>query len=184
MTVRLAVAADAQALADVAAATFPLACPPGLPREDVDAFVEQQLSPDRFGRYLADPSRVLLVEDPGGDAPLAGYTMVVLGEPSAEDVAATIRIRPTAELSKCYVREDQQGHGIALALLERSLLAAAEHGAAGMWLGTNAANARARRFYERAGFQQVGTRRFKVGGRLEHDVVMERALHPRTRMDA
>jgi len=176
VTVRLAEPSDAQALAELAAVTFPLACPPGMPRKDVDAFVAAQLSAERFAEHLTDPGRLLLVDDPGAGAPLAGYTMVVLAEPSAHDVARSIRIRPTAELSKCYVRADQQGSGVARALLERTLELAADRGAAGMWLGTNAANARARRFYARAGFVQVGTRRFQVGGRLEDDVVMERAL--------
>jgi ribosomal protein S18 acetylase RimI-like enzyme len=61
-------------------------------------------------------------------------------------------------------------------LLDRTIEAAAARGAAGMWLGTNAANRRAQRFYEKAGFERVGTRRFQVGGRLEDDVVMERGL--------
>lgn len=176
MTVRLAVPADAPALADLAAVTFPLACPPGTPPEDAAAFVAAHLSAPRFAAYLADPGRILLVDDPGGGAPLAGYTMAVLGEPYAADVAEQIRIRPTAELSKCYVLPDHQGSGTARALLERTIAAVAEHGAAGMWLGTNGANARAQRFYAKAGFEQVGTRRFQVGARLEHDVVMERAL--------
>jgi ribosomal protein S18 acetylase RimI-like enzyme len=176
MTVRLATPADAGALAELAAVTFPLACPPDMPREDVDAFIDAELSAERFAAHLADPGRILLVEDAGGGAPLGGYTMVVLGEPYAADVAACIRIRPSSELSKCYVREDQQGRGIARALLESTLAAAAERDAAGMWLGTNAANARAQRFYEKAGFEHVGTRRFQVGGRLEHDVVLERRL--------
>jgi tRNA (guanine37-N1)-methyltransferase len=176
MTVRLATPGDAESLAELAAVTFPLACPPDMPDEDVQAFIAAQLSAERFGSYLVDPGRILLVDDPGGGAALGGYTMVVLGEPYAADVAASIRIRPSSELSKCYVREDQQGRGTARALLDRTLDAAAERGASGMWLGTNAANARAQRFYAKAGFHQVGERRFQVGSRLEHDVVMERAL--------
>jgi tRNA (guanine37-N1)-methyltransferase len=178
MTVRPAVPSDAAALADLAAVTFPLACPPEMPREDVDAFVATQLSAQRFAAYLVDADRILLVDDAEGKdgAPLAGYTMVVLGEPSDADVAQAVRIRPTAELSKCYVLPGQQGRGTARALLDRTMEAAAARGAAGLWLGTNAANARAQRFYEKAGFEQVGIRRFQVGGRLENDVVMERPL--------
>lgn len=178
MTLRLATPADAGPLADLAAVTFPLACPPGMPQQDVDAFIATQLSAARFGAYLADPDRLILVDDTGtgAGASLTGYTMVVLGEPPAADVAASIGIRPTAELSKCYVLPEQQGRGIARALLDRTLELTAVRGVAGMWLGTNAANLRAQRFYKRAGFAQVGRRRFQVGGRLEDDVVMERAL--------
>ena len=38
----------ADALADVAARTFPLACPPSSTPEDIDAFIAENLSPDRF----------------------------------------------------------------------------------------------------------------------------------------
>lgn len=176
MPVRPAAPADVESLAELAAATFPLACPPGMPREDVDAFIAAQLSGERFGEHLADPDRILLVDDPGAGQPLGGYAMVVLGEPYAADVAACIRIRPSSELSKIYVRADRQGSGVARALLEQALQEAQDRGAAGMWLGTNEANSRAQRFYARAGFEQVGTRTFQVGSRLEHDIVMERAL--------
>ena len=175
MTVRIATPADAAALAEVGAVTFPLACPPGMPREDVEAFVSTQLSAERFAAYLKAEDRIILVDE-GGGARLVGYTMVVLGEPYAADIAQTIRIRPTAELSKCYVAPGEQGRGTARALLDRTIGAAAARGAAGMWLGTNAANGRAQRFYEKAGFERVGTRRFQVGDRLEDDVVMERRL--------
>jgi ribosomal protein S18 acetylase RimI-like enzyme len=177
MTVRPAVPRDAAALADLAAATFPLACPPDMPWEDVEAFLLTQLSAERFGAYLAAADRILLVDERGGaGAPLAGFTMTVLGEPSAADVAGCLRIRPTAELSKCYVRAELQGRGTARPLLERTIMAVADRGTAGMWLGTNAANRRAQRFYEKVGFVEVGTRRFQVGTRLEQDVVMERPL--------
>jgi GNAT superfamily N-acetyltransferase len=175
MTVRLATPADAEALAEVAAVTFPLACPPDMPREDVDAFIAAELSAERFAAHLADPARILLV-DAEPDGRLGGYTMAVLGEPYAADVAQCIRVRPSSELSKIYVRADRQGSGAARALLDRTLEETAARGAAGIWLGTNAANARAQRFYAKGGFEHVGTRRFRVGGRLEHDVVMERAL--------
>ena len=44
-----ATAADLVELADVAAATFPLACPPSAAAEDVDAFIVATLSASRFG---------------------------------------------------------------------------------------------------------------------------------------
>jgi diamine N-acetyltransferase len=176
MTVRLATPADAAALAEVAAVTFPLACPPTTTAEAMDRFIATSLSPAAFTRYLADPGRVIVVDDPGAGAPFPGYTMLVLGESNDPDVVAAVRIRPTSELSKCYVREGQHGRGVAAALLERSLAEAGERGAAGMWLGTNQANARAIRFYEKHGFEKVGHKRFKLGDQYEHDFVLERAL--------
>ena len=173
LEVRIAGAADAGALAEVAAASFALACPPGTKQQDIDDFIATNLSRERFEGYLADPGRVLLLAELDG-APV-GYTMLVMGEPADEDVAAAITQRPTAELSKCYVLPAQHGAGIATTLIERSIEEAAARGAAGVWLGVNQKNARANRFYEKSGFRIVGTKRFRVGAELHDDFVRERS---------
>lgn len=177
MTVRIrrAVPDDAAALAAVAAATFPLACPPHTTEDAKAEFIRSVLSPVRFAEYLADESRVLLIAEDDASGPV-GYTMVNLGEPADEDVRASIRIRPTSELSKCYVLPGHHGAGVARELMGASLRAAADAGAAGMWLGVNEENAKAQRFYGKNGFERVGAKRFLVGDRLEDDWVMERSV--------
>ena len=50
--------------------------------------------------------------------------MLVAGEPADEDVRAALHLRPTIELSKCYVHPDHHGAGIANALMTASLDAA------------------------------------------------------------
>jgi ribosomal protein S18 acetylase RimI-like enzyme len=171
LVVRVADAADAAALAEVAAATFALACPPGTKQQDIDDFIGTNLSRESFDRYLADPARVLLLAELHGSP--VGYTMLVLGEPSDPDVAAAITLRPPVELSKCYVMPEQHGGGIASALIDRSLEEAAARGAAGVWLGVNQHNQRANRFYEKSGFRVVGTKTFRVGSELHDDFVRE-----------
>ncbi|WP_374008064.1 GNAT family N-acetyltransferase [Leifsonia sp. LS-T14] len=175
VSIRRAVPGDEAALAAVAAVTFPLACPPHTTEAAKEAFIASVLSEERFAGYLADDSRRLLVaEDAAGTA--IGYTMVNLGEPEDEDVRGAIRIRPSAELSKCYVLPGHQGAGVAGRLMAESLRIAGEAGAHGMWLGVNEENARAQRFYGKHGFERVGAKRFLVGDRYEDDWVMERPL--------
>ena len=172
--VRTATPADAPALAEVAAATFVLACPPDMPSESVDAFVAEHLTTARFEEYVADPGRVVLVAEDEGR--VSGYAMLVHGEPYDEHVATVVRLRPTTELSKIYVLPAAHGKGVAGDLMAAAVDAAREAGAAGIWLGTNEANVRAHRFYEKSGFERVGTRRFHVGGRWEDDYVFERRV--------
>lgn len=173
--VRRAVASDAPELARVAALTFPLACPPHTTDEAKAEFVRTVLSEERFAGYLADPDRSLFVaEDASGAA--TGYTMLVRGEPGDADAAAAVRLRPTVELSKCYVLPGSHGSGVASALMEESLEDARGSGAAGVWLGVNRLNERAQRFYARHGFAVVGGKRFLVGDRYEDDFVLERPL--------
>ncbi len=56
----LAVAADLHELADVAARTFPLACPSSVSADNVAAFIADNLSEHRLREYLADPDRLVL----------------------------------------------------------------------------------------------------------------------------
>jgi ribosomal protein S18 acetylase RimI-like enzyme len=192
---------DEARLAEVAAATFALACPPHTTRESIAMFIRDVLSTERFAAYLADPARDLfLAEDllagdgtrlgdeprledetgrEGGAAQrtvAVGYAMLVTGEPSDEDVRAALTLRPTSELSKIYVLPGRHGGGVAKALMDACLDAARARGSLGAWLGVNQLNERAQRFYGKSGFTRVGTKRFLVGDRYEDDFVFERAL--------
>ncbi len=170
--IRPARATEAEALHDLAALTFPLACPPSTTEAAKAAFIEQHLSRAAFEQYLADPQRLVLVAVRGDE--LVGYAMLVHGEPADPDVAAAVQHRPTAELSKLYVHPDLHGGGVASALVEHVLQAAVDEGAVSVWLGVNIHNARANRFYEKAGFAVVGTKGFRVGEVVEDDYVRER----------
>lgn len=174
MRVRRADHADVEALAALAGLTFPLACPPHTTDEAKATFIAAHLSEASFTRYLDDPARVIFVAEAEGA--LAGYTMLVAGEPTDADVAAAVTLRPTVELSKCYVHPGAHGAGVASALMAESLAEATASGARGMWLGVNQLNARAQRFYGKHGFTRVGVKRFLVGERYEDDYVYERPL--------
>lgn len=165
---------DAALLHEIAAITFPLACPPDALPESIQAFIDENLSVAAFERYLADPDRELFIADQ--DDVVVGYTMLVHGDPADTDVAAAVTVRPTVELSKVYVHPGHHGGGVASALVEESVRAAQARSAASMWLGVNQFNARANRFYEKSGFAQVGTKKFKVGERYEDDFVRLRIL--------
>ncbi|QNO37180.1 GNAT family N-acetyltransferase [Protaetiibacter sp. SSC-01] len=173
--VRPATPDDLPALAALAALTFPLACPPHVTAEAKAAFIAANLTAKHFARYLDDTARDVLVGvDEAGV--LTGYALLVEGEPADADVAAAITLRPTVELSKCYVHPDHHGAGVAAALMAASLDAAAAREAAGVWLGVNQQNTRAQRFYGKSGFERVGVKRFLVGDRYEDDYVFERAI--------
>ena len=174
VTVRAGTDGDAELLHTVAAATFALACPPHVTPESVATFIADVLSVECFRRYLADPQRDLFLAEDGDDP--AGYAMLVAGEPGDEDVRRTLRLRPTAELSKIYVVPGHHGAGVSRLLMDASVGVARQRGAAGVWLGVNQLNERAQRFYRKSGFEQVGTKRFLVGARYEDDFVFERPL--------
>lgn len=176
VTVRRAVDADAEGLSRLAALTFPLACTPKTSAEFLATYIATRLDPGSFRRHLADPAcTVLLAEDDPASDPV-GYTMLIAGEPTDADVARAIRFRPTVSLERCYVHADHHGSGVAARLMAATIEAAAEGGAAGIWLGVSEENDRANAFYARHGFEAVGTKRFHIGDAWEDDNVRERAL--------
>jgi ribosomal protein S18 acetylase RimI-like enzyme len=174
MDVRIATPRDAVTLSEVATATFPLACPPHTTQQAIADFISKNFTVTHFEGYLSDPERVLFLADQGGEA--VGYAMLILGEPSDPDVRSSITLRPTAELSKLYVRPRHHGSGVSVALVDAAVESARAVGRLGMWLGVNNENARANRFYEKNGFAQVGVKKFLVGETWEDDFVRERVL--------
>ena len=97
-------AAEIRELADVAATTFPLACPPSATPQNIAAFIDENLSEDRFRDYLADPDRVVLAARENGR--IVGYAMLIHGVPDDDDVQHAVTPRPAVELSKMYVLPD------------------------------------------------------------------------------
>ncbi|WP_445155389.1 GNAT family N-acetyltransferase [Arthrobacter sp. Hor0625] len=172
--IRKATADDAAQLAELAAVTFPLACPPESRPEDIAAHLANTLSAANFRGYLADPDVTVLVLDV--DGALRGYSLLVARPAQDPEVAAVLHTSPATELSKCYVHPDHHGLGAAAELMRASIAAAAAGGAGGLWLGVNDQNARAIRFYEKSGFRKVGTKSFTLGAAVEHDFVMERPV--------
>lgn len=169
-----ATAADAEALAACAAVTFPLACPPDSPPEEIERHISTQLSVERFAANITAPGHTILCIRDG--VRISGYSMIVLDQPTDADVLAALTISPAVELSKFYVHPDHHGRGSAAALMGRTLELAAASGLPGVWLGVNQENVRALRFYTKSGFHRVGTKRFRLGDRFEDDFILEQPL--------
>ncbi|MDT5103142.1 MAG: hypothetical protein QOI25_655 [Mycobacterium sp.] len=165
---------DLPDLADVAARTFPLACPPSTGPDDVAAFIAENLSQTRFSDYLADPGRVVLTAR--ADGRILGYAMLIRGVIDDGDVQRAVPLRPAVELSKMYVLPDVHGAGVSAALMSAALDQARTLGAACVWLGVNQENQRAQRFYAKHGFVTSGTKTFRLGAGVENDYVMVRPL--------
>lgn len=168
--IRPAESDDLVELAAVAAATFPLACPPGVTEDNVAAFIAANLSAQAFAGYLHDPDRTVLIAR--DEERILGYAMLIRGVPDDDDVQRAVALRPATELSKMYTLPDAHGTGVAAALMTESLRHSTAAGAAGVWLGVNQENVRAQRFYGKFGFRVTGTKTFRLGESVENDYVM------------
>jgi diamine N-acetyltransferase len=176
VTIQRATLADVDAVAEVAEATFALACPPETTEANIRLFIDQNLSPQVFGEYLQSPHhRIWLATTPEG---VVGYALAIHEDPAPHTIGDAVLSSPTIELSKIYVVEGEHGSGVAADLLQVVVEDSAATGAKSVWLGVNNLNVRANRFYEKHGFVLRGTRQFQVGDKFEDDYVRERMLQP------
>jgi ribosomal protein S18 acetylase RimI-like enzyme len=174
VVVEAATRGDLSDLADVAARTFPLACPPSATAANVAEFISANLSLERFADYLDDPRRAVLVGR--GEGRIIGYAMLIDGVVDDAAVRRAVPVLPAMELSKMYVLPDAHGVGAAAALMTAALDLASGRGNATVWLGVNQENRRAQKFYSKHGFLIAGTKTFQLGEGVENDYVMTRRL--------
>ncbi len=154
----------------VAGASFLEAFAGILDAEDVLAHCERNNSPAAFAKYLAQPTtRCVLAEAEPGDAAV-GY--IVCCEPDLP-----VDLSPQDyELRRIYLLHRFQGLGIGRALMDAAVEQAWQLGRTRLLLGVYGRNHDAIRFYEQAGFTQIGERFFTVGATTHHDAVMAREL--------
>ncbi len=164
---RPATVADAALLAGIGAETFTETFGHLYDPADLATFLTNH-TPDKWTAELADPRYHVVLAMAGDDA--AGYAK--LGPPS---LPFTPQGKPI-ELRQFYVRRGWQGSGLAARMMEHMLELARATGADELYLSVFVDNHRARRFYERYGFERVGTYDFMVGNHRDVDDVMRVAL--------
>lgn len=79
-------------------------------------------------------------------------------------------------LDQLYVMKEQRGSGIARELMDWAIEQARSRGAEALYLTVFIDNHRARRFYDRYGFEDVGRYAFMVGEQADEDIIMRKAL--------
>jgi ribosomal protein S18 acetylase RimI-like enzyme len=161
-----ATAADAAALSLVASACFLETFAGILQGADIVAHCARANSPDSFGNWSTDTgSRVVIAEITNGAAPI-GYSVLTTPDlPAVDTSPADIELRRIYTLSRAH------GTGLGPALMAQALLDARTMGRERMLLGVYAGNERARAFYQKQGFTEVGERQYQVGATLCDDVI-------------
>ena len=83
---------------------------------------------------------------------------------------------PSMLLDQLYVLKEHHGAGIARELMDWGLAEAKRRCAERLYLTVFTENHRARRFYDRYGFEAVGRYDFMVGNHADEDIIMVKAL--------
>ena len=160
---RDATVSDAEALSALGTATFVATFGHLYQPGDLEIFLQNH-SLDAWAKELADPAFAVRVAELDGN--MVGYTK--LGPPH-------LPFEPrgeAAELRQLYVVEEMKGQGIAKVLIEWIIDRARDRRADHLYLSVFTDNHRARRFYEKYGFEPEGTYAFMVGTHADEDIVM------------
>jgi ribosomal protein S18 acetylase RimI-like enzyme len=169
VTIRRAVAEDAAALAALAEQTFRATFQADNNATDMDAYCVTAFSPAVQAAQIADSSIDTLVAA-DHDGTLVAYAQLRPGAPEAIELDGPI------ELWRFYVLSTLHGRGFAPRLMDASLEAARTRGATTIWLGVWERNFRARGFYRKFDFTDVGSHTFVLGSDRQTDVIMARAV--------
>lgn len=153
---------DGPALATMARDSFVDTFGPLYAAEDLAAFLDDAFGPAGLPADIARPDRrIRLALDGDAIVGFAKYaTSASLPPPStAEDV----------ELKQLYILPAHKGAGIAATLMDWTLAQARHDGATRMVLSVWVDNHRAKRFYARYGFREIGKAPFAVGSQIDDD---------------
>lgn len=164
---RIATVGDAEILAELGARTFTHTFGHLYQPGDLEIFLQNH-SPANWEKELNDPAFEVLVAE--RDWAMIGY--VKLGPPH-------LPFEPrgeAAELRQLYVVEEAKGQGIADELIRWVIERARDKRADHLYLSVFTDNHRARRFYEKYGFEPEGTYAFMVGNHADEDIVMRLKL--------
>lgn len=167
---RDAVTADGPQLAQMARRCFTETFGTLYRQSDLADFLDRAFGADGLPSQIDDPAfTIRLALD--GDR-IVGFAKLgpnALPFPQAEDANAV-------ELYQLYVLGDQHGAGVGPALLEWAIDQARAQRADTLALSVYVDNHRAKRFYARYGFVDVGRYDFPVGETIDHDRLMVLAL--------
>lgn len=161
---RRATERDAAKLALVGAASFLESFADDHPGDDVVAFVRTEQSEAYYAAQLADPACALWIAETPVATPV-GYA--TLTPPELEQARAGDLM-----LKRIYSLAPWHGSGLGQALFDAVRSEAEARGSRRLLLTVYGKNTRARAFYARRGFVEIGTTQFPVGTALFEDVVM------------
>jgi GNAT superfamily N-acetyltransferase len=165
VVLRLATPADAALLAELGARTFRDTFAADNRPEDMEAYLASHYSPELQERELRDPSRFFLLAEVEGTP--AGFAL--LDEGAAEPGVSG---RRPLHVDRLYVDRPFLGAGVGTALMQRCFDEARARGHDVLWLCVWERNFRARAFYERWGFTEVGETTFVLGSDAQRDLVL------------
>ncbi len=114
---------------------------------DVKDGKEKDFKIDKFKKFLKDPRLKIYVADIDGK--VIGYLTINFNK-------ALLDIGTTAIIDELVVHKNYRGRGIGNRLVDNAVRKARELGCSEIGVGTECENEKAREFYKRCGFDEIG----------------------------
>ena len=171
VSIRQATPEDAKLLTDLAYTTFwdAFAHHPKNAPDDLNHYMRQAFNPEQIALELSDDKSIFLIAELEEEA--AGYAKIII-----DNIEPGITAERPVELNRLYSHQRFLGQGVGQSLMEACFERAKTEGRDVMWLGVWEYNPRAQRFYEKNGFQVVGSHTFVLGEDPQTDLLMQREL--------
>lgn len=170
---RPAVAADGAAIAGLYRRSFAATFGHRYPAAELAEFLALR-SAEFFARAATDPAAAVILGFDSG-ARLAGYAWLG-AHPLGAAIPDLVAARRWWALRHLYLELDARGSGLADRLLDAAIAESRARQMQDLYLTVLAENGRARRFYARRGFAEVGVYPYRLGQSVDTDHILRLAL--------
>ena len=167
--IRNANTGDAKQLAQLAERTFRATFGDTNTTADMDLHCRMNYDESIQAAEISDPNTITLLSD--NDGTLIGFAQL-----RWDETPACVRAKSPGEIHRLYVVDQWHGKGVAQELMNASIEEMKIHGSDIVWLGVWERNPKAKAFYRKFGFVEVGDHTFSVGEDPQRDIIMARPV--------
>jgi ribosomal protein S18 acetylase RimI-like enzyme len=169
ISIRAATAGDAEMLTELARRTFHDAFATMNSPENIEAYMSQNFTLQKFSAQLAASRVIFLIAE-------IEATPVAFAKLYDGDAPDCVSGNAPIEIERFYVDRRFHGKGVAQTLMRSCFDRARQSGHETIYLGVWEKNHRAIAFYRKCGFDLVGSHVFQMGDEAQNDLLMERSL--------
>lgn len=169
--IRQAELEDAAMLADLSRQTFWDAFhdhPKNAPADMAD-YMQKAFGREQIEKEISDENTIFLIAEIQSES--VGYAKLLIG-----NIEPGISAQQPIELCRLYSKQEFLGKGVGARLMDESFALARSLNRDVMWLGVWEYNPRARKFYEKCGFREVGRHVFQLGSDAQTDLLMQKEI--------
>jgi ribosomal protein S18 acetylase RimI-like enzyme len=124
-------------------------------KEDIDSYIDRNYTPEFFQADLKDEKNIYHIIY--NNTTPAGYSKIIINHPHS-----SITLSNVTKLERIYILKRYYNLKLGAKLFKFNLNISKENQQAGMWLYVWKENSRAIKFYEKRGFNIIGSHNFKI----------------------